>query len=142
MVLLYSLDPKYTQFATVAQGTATGWDPTRDAEVRTYFAEERLLCLRDQNEYTTFAARLRSLLGVELPMVDLQGDTLLAVLGAPVNGPRPFEVLELDRSTPGKVSLGMLYEAEPTHPGPPPVSYHIIRHGCRTRTTRRSMSPC
>lgn len=124
---LYFLDPKNSRFTTVVRGAVKGWDAGKDAQVRDLFKEARVLWLKDQAQITSFASQLKSLVGVEMTVTDLQGQALIAILGAPTEGSRPFELIELDRSFPGQLRLGMLYRAKPAKAGPPEVSYHIVK---------------
>ncbi len=132
--LAFALEPGPPNFTTIALGTASGWASDKDTQVNELFKEGAVLWFDDAAKYATFTRQLRELLGVTIPTADLQGQSILAVLGAPTPGERHFEVFQLGKFDGPKnsaqrnsVTLDLLYSAKPLVAGPPTVAYHIIR---------------
>lgn len=95
------------RFTTLAKGTASGWAPDKDAEVRSLFTEAQVLWFDDDVRFAAFAGQLKYLLGVQVPAEPLGGRTALAVLGAPTDGVRRLEVLEMEKTpSPGAATSG------------------------------------
>ncbi len=131
---LFSMAPTSPNFTTIALGTASGWAPDKDMQVQELFKEGAVLWFEDAAKYAAFTRQLKDLLGVTIPTTDLQGQSILAVLGGPTLGTRHFEIRRLGKfdgpknSAPeNSIDFYLAYSSKPLVAGPPTVAYHIIR---------------